>query len=365
MKKVFVSGCYDILHAGHLNFFKDAKALGNYLIVCFAGDKSLMKHKNRQPSIPQDHKFQLIKSIGIVDEVVVGENEDEEGLDFIDNIKLIKPQILAVTEDDKYKEKKAKVCADLGIAYVILPKTSPDLSKHSTSTIIQRIKAPDRVPLRVDFAGGWLDVPKFQIENSFIVNCAISPTVSLQKWNYETRSGLGGSGAWAILNGKCGVKSELELGCGWQDPAVIKETGLCVWRSGSFPVLELKMNGDFLKGLMALKYSGKNHDTPKNTNNARDFFLIKRAGKLAYDGVIKKDLNLIAKSINMSYAAQIGEGMEPLEEFEKAIAKKYCGGGWGGYCLYLFSRESDRDAFVSLESSNLAIEPFIENKFLD
>ena len=36
MKKVFVSGCYDILHAGHLQFFEEARALGDYLIVSFA-----------------------------------------------------------------------------------------------------------------------------------------------------------------------------------------------------------------------------------------------------------------------------------------------------------------------------------------
>jgi len=41
MKKVFISGCYDILHGGHIQFFKEARALGNHLTVCFASDQVL------------------------------------------------------------------------------------------------------------------------------------------------------------------------------------------------------------------------------------------------------------------------------------------------------------------------------------
>ena len=40
-----------------------------------------------------------------------------------------------------------------------------------------------------------------------------------------------------LLQGVCGVTSEIDIGVGWQDPAVIAETGLCVWRSGPLPSL--------------------------------------------------------------------------------------------------------------------------------
>lgn len=53
------------------------------------------------------------------------------------------------------------------------------------------------------------------------------------------KSRLGwGSGARALLNGRDGVDSEIDLGVGWQDPAAIRETGLRVWRSGPKPVLD-------------------------------------------------------------------------------------------------------------------------------
>ncbi len=92
------------------------------------------------------------------------------------------------------------------------------------------------IPLRVDFAGGWTDHPKFAWPGAFIVNCAITPFVSLDKWPYhKPGAGLGGSAAWDILNGGDGFTFEEENGAGWQDPAIIHETGLCVWRSGRAP----------------------------------------------------------------------------------------------------------------------------------
>ena len=74
MKTVLVSGCYDILHAGHVQFFSEAKALGDHLTVCFASDRVLWEHKRRRSSIPQEHKRTLLQSLAMVDSVVMGEN---------------------------------------------------------------------------------------------------------------------------------------------------------------------------------------------------------------------------------------------------------------------------------------------------
>ena len=100
MKKVFVSGCYDIIHAGHVQFFNEAKALGDHLTVCFARDDVLWLEKKRKSSLPTEHKKRVIHSLEMVDEVVVGENL-EKGLDFKDHFLRIKPQVFAVTKDDK------------------------------------------------------------------------------------------------------------------------------------------------------------------------------------------------------------------------------------------------------------------------
>ena len=60
MKKIFVSGCYDILHAGHIQFFEEARALGDHLTVSFASEDVLWFHKRRKPAIPDAHKKALI-----------------------------------------------------------------------------------------------------------------------------------------------------------------------------------------------------------------------------------------------------------------------------------------------------------------
>jgi cytidyltransferase-like protein len=265
MIRVFVSGCYDIIHAGHVQFFREARALGDHLTVCFASADVLWLHKQRRSSLPDDHKRAVLAALDPIDEVVVGEGL-EEGIDFRDHFLRLRPQILAVTEDDKWAPLKRALCAEVGARYVVLPKTPPKFSPVSTTQIVKFIRAPEAAPLRVDFAGGWLDVPRFARKGAFVVNCAISPTVSLRDWPYNRNAGLGGSGAWALLNGKDGVASELGLGVGWQDPAIISETGLCVWRSGPRPELELKHNGAFLRGRLALFWTGTDHDTPDLAN---------------------------------------------------------------------------------------------------
>lgn len=358
MIRVFVSGCYDILHAGHVQFFREARALGDHLTVCFASNDVLWHHKERRSSLPDEHKRALIAALEMVDEVVVGEGT-EQGVDFKDHFLRLRPDVLAVTDDDKYGPLKRALCAEVGARYVVMPKTPPQFPPISTTQIVKFIRAPEVAPLRVDFGGGWLDVPRLAREGAYIVNCAISPTVSLREWSYERNAGLGGSGAWALLNGKDGVGAELDLGVGWQDPAVIAETGLCVWRSGRRPVLDVKTSGEFLRGRMALRWTGSEHDTPGLVGGARDYDGIARAGATAREAVWQNSLTGLADAVRQSYAVQRGEGMAELNaDLPGALAWKYCGGGFGGYAVYLFAEPTQRDAACA--SAGLrAIEPYV------
>lgn len=355
MVKVFVSGCYDILHAGHLQFFEEARALGDHLTVSFANEDILWKHKGRRPSLPDDHKAELLRSLVMVDQVVAG-NGELQGLDFEPIFRLIKPDILAVTEDDQYGEIKEKLCEELGCRYVRLPKTLPKFGPISTTAIVNRISGVVEAPLRVDFGGGWLDVPKHARDGGFIVNCAISPKVSLKQWPYEQKAGLGGSGAWAMLNGKDSIQSELDLGVGWQDPAVIRETGVCVWKSGERPRLDFKRDGFFLEGCMGLLWTGKQHDTPGSVGFERNYDLIERAGAMAREAVMSESIAKLGEAVLISYLAQLGEGMEELPVIAGSVAHKYCGGGHGGYALYLFPSREARGAVPNL----VAIEPWCD-----
>ena len=345
-KSVFVSGCFDILHGGHVEFFRQAKSLGDKLIVCMPSDEVLFLHKKRNPYLILDHKINLIKELKMVDDVVVG-RDLEEGMNFRTVFRELKPDILAVTDDDKYEQIKRELCKEVGAEYVKLEKRL-DYAITSITDIYKRLHAPPEVPLRVDFAGGWLDVPRFAREDGYIVNCAISPLVSLRRWDYEKCSGLGGSGAYAELMGTSGVQSELNSGVGWQDPAISKETGLCVWASGKNPVLEIKVNPRFLNGHMALYWTGKPHTTIDYVDIKRDYDGIAEASRVAREAVIEYDFKKLCNAIYMSHAIQLDEGMDSLPFFGERVAK-YCGGGFGGYAVYIFDQRPEQDNLMKIE----------------
>lgn len=357
MKKVFVSGSFNVLHAGHLQFFREARALGDSLVVSFPPADLLWSVYGKKSVLEDVDKMELLSSLEMVDEVVLSTDEDAE-LSFLTAFRRVKPAVLAVTTDDLYMDAKRRLCEQEGVEFVVLEKTRPDGSTASSSAMVSRIKAPAHVPLRVDFAGGWLDVPDNAIPGEYVVNCSISPTVSLKEWNYRQGAGLGGSGGWSVLNGWDPVSSELGLGVGWQDPAVIAETGACVWQSGPRPVLDFKNTGEFLKGRMAVYDTRIKHDTPGLAGLKRDFRKIAKAARVARLGVQEKDINVLAVGVRLSYELQLSEGMDPLPPVGESIACKYCGGGHGGYALYLYETPEARAAALAQCEYLYPIEPY-------
>jgi hypothetical protein len=298
----------------------------------------------------------------MVDQVIVGKGM-KLGLDFEEDFLREKPDILAVTEDDLYGDIKRELCSRIGATYFVLPKTPPRFEPVSTSSIVQHIKAPNEVPLRVDFAGGWLDVPRHSRKGAYVVNCAVTPMVSLREWPYEKCAGMGGSGAWAMLDGRDPVQSELDLGVGWQDPAVISETGLCVWCSGERPVLDIKSTGNFLSGCMAIRYTNHPHNTPSVADCSRDYERIAQSSLIARAGVIEHNIETLAAGVALYYSVQLEEGMEPLQKIQGSIAQKYCGGGHGGYALYLFPNPEARSEALNADPQLMSVEPYCRKLF--
>lgn len=243
------------------------------------------------------------------------------------------------------------------------------------------------LPLRVDFAGGWLDVPRFAMEGACIVNMAISPLVTLTSrandgtllfgerrmvWVNPTAevqesvpcgSGLGTSAAWHMLNGRDADREEENQGCGWQDAAIIREGGLCVWSSGPKPHLFLRSTGAWLAGKLAIMWAGKSHGTSEAVMRPRDYDGIANASTLAAAAVESEDLDTLADAINQTYELQLAEGMDELPLMQPAgvrnigIASKYCGAGWGGFGVYLFETRELRDAAV-LAHGVMPVEPY-------
>ncbi|MBQ2868874.1 MAG: adenylyltransferase/cytidyltransferase family protein [Akkermansia sp.] len=357
MKKVFVSGAFNVLHAGHIRFFEDARKLGDYLIVSYPPADLLWKLYDKKSVLDDLDKKTVISSLSMVDEVVESTDEDVE-LSFRTAFLQTAPHVLAVTTDDQHMEAKRRFCESVGAEFVVLDKTEPQQGQTTSSQVLSRVKAPMHAPLRVDFAGGWLDVPENAMPGEYVVNCSISPTVSLKEWLYRQGAGLGGSGGWSVLNGWDPVKSELGLGVGWQDPAVIAETGACVWKSGGRPVLDFKNTGDFLKGCMAVYDTRVKHFTPGFAGYERSYERIAKAARIARLGVQQQDVAVLAVGVQMSYQLQLEEGMQPLPDIGCQLAHKYCGGGHGGYALYLYENQEARDAAVDACEDMYPVEPY-------
>ena len=87
-KKVFVSGCYDLLHSGHVEFFQQASHYGD-LYVGIGSDATYLEYKHRKPMFPQEERLFMVKNIKAVKEAYI--NEGSGVIDFLPT--LDKPQI--------------------------------------------------------------------------------------------------------------------------------------------------------------------------------------------------------------------------------------------------------------------------------
>lgn len=73
---VFTNGCFDILHAGHIDYLNKAKALGDVLLVAINSDSSMKKIKGeKRPIVPQNERAFIISNLKAVDYVTIFEEE--------------------------------------------------------------------------------------------------------------------------------------------------------------------------------------------------------------------------------------------------------------------------------------------------
>lgn len=89
-KIVFTNGCFDIIHAGHVDYLERAKKLGDILVVGLNSDNSVKRIKGKKrPINPQEQRAKVLSSLKPVDYVVIFEEDTPEKL-----IKAIKPDVL-------------------------------------------------------------------------------------------------------------------------------------------------------------------------------------------------------------------------------------------------------------------------------
>ena len=125
---VFTNGCFDIIHAGHIRYLKEAKALGDVLILGLNSDKSVSAIKPGRPVNPQDQRAEVLSSLEMVDYVTLFDEETPYEL-----IKFLQPDILVKGGDWK---KEDIVGFDIAKETYSLPY----IKGISTTEIIERIK---------------------------------------------------------------------------------------------------------------------------------------------------------------------------------------------------------------------------------
>jgi len=178
-KTVLVSGCYDLLHAGHIAFFKTASQYGK-LYVSIGKDENLLKLKGKKPYFSEEERVYMVGAVRYVTEAFVASGDGM--LDFEEDMKRLKPDYFVVNHDG-YTEEKKRLCEENNVELIVLDRIPEDgLPARSSSQSKKDLKFPYRLCL----AGGWLDQP-------WVSGVHGGPCIVAQIWpdyDFNDRSGM-------------------------------------------------------------------------------------------------------------------------------------------------------------------------------
>jgi rfaE bifunctional protein nucleotidyltransferase chain/domain len=128
---VFTNGCFDVLHRGHIEYLKESKKLGDYLIVGINSDASVKRLKgNDRPLYNQWDRKLFLEELRCVDEVIIFDEDNP-----IELIKKIKPDILTKGGDNEID----KVPGHDLVKTIILPF----VDGYGTSKLLRRLEDKD------------------------------------------------------------------------------------------------------------------------------------------------------------------------------------------------------------------------------
>ena len=185
VKKVFVSGCYDLLHSGHIEFFRQAAAYGD-LYVGIGSDDTILHYKGHKTMYPEEERLFMVKAIRYVKEAYI--NKGSGIMDFIPTLDIVHPDILVVNADGASEEKK-KLCQQRGMEYIVLERTPHEgMSARSSTSLKQdlKLKTPlnnkEGLPTRLDLAGTWIDQPYVScMASGWAITISLLPTFEIRE----------------------------------------------------------------------------------------------------------------------------------------------------------------------------------------
>jgi cytidyltransferase-like protein len=369
-KKVFVSGCFDLLHSGHIVFLREAAQYGD-LYVGIGSDKTISDLKGRKTINSEEERLYILDALTCVHQVKI--NSGSGILDFLGDMKLLNPDIFIVNEDGHTPDKE-QICKDIGIEYKVL-KRIPYANLPVRSTTSLRKETP--IPYRIDLAGTWIDQPYVSKYGSgWAITASIEPTL-----DFNERSGMATSTrkkAIELWNDNLPMENPEKLAkilfrydndpgtkdvSGSQDSIGITMPGINrffyekekYWPSKFETISDLSV----IKWLEDRLYMVTLWPRPsefvvlENTNISQDNVKkLTDAAEMAWDGLIRKDIKYFARGFSDSFSSQITMFPKMMNDKiakiidthrDKALSWKLSGAGGGGY-LILISEEEIRNA---------------------
>ncbi len=370
-KKVFVSGCFDMLHSGHIAFLQEASQFGD-LYIGLGSDKTIKELKGRETINSEEERVYILSALACVHKAFV--NKGSGLMDFLDDIRILRPDIFVVNEDGHSPEKE-ELCREMNIEYKVL-KRIPHAKLPPRSTTALRAVKP--MPYRIDLAGTWIDQPYVsKYYPGAAITASIEPTIE-----FNERSGMATSTrkkAIELWNDHLPLEKPEKLAktlfrydndpgtkevSGSQDSIGIAMPGINrfyyerekYWPSGFETISDLKTIKWLEERLYMLTLWPRPEgydvlsDTSINTENVRK---LTGAADKTWEGLISTDFKKFTEGFLDSFHSQVrmfpkmmtAEIQKIIDSYcRKAAAWKLSGAGGGGY-LIMISEEKIPNTF--------------------
>ncbi len=127
-KVVFTNGCFDIVHAGHVRYLREAKKLGDVLVIGLNSDASVLRIKPGRPVVPEAQRAEVLTALDMVDFITLFDEDTPYEL-----LKNLRPDVLVKGGDWKPED-------IVGSDIVPVTKSLPYFEGMSTTEIIEKIR---------------------------------------------------------------------------------------------------------------------------------------------------------------------------------------------------------------------------------
>jgi cytidyltransferase-like protein len=364
-KKVMVSGCYDLLHAGHITFFKTAAKYGE-LHVFVGQDENIKMLKGKAPYFSQEERRYMVDAVKYVKNAYIASGSGM--LDFEPDMKVMKPDFFIVNSDG-YTPDKKRICEENGVELVVLERIPEEgLPARSSSSSKKELKFPYRLCL----AGGWMDQPWVsEVHPGSVVVAQIWPTqdfndrsgmatssrsVGIELWGDQLPAGDPLRNAQLLFGAENPPGSEYISGSQDQIGLLVPGISRLAYNGSYWPEkienIVDKETCEWLSGVLHLvplqpRPEGYNPIFRKNLEP----HLVKRLGESGvncFDAIQKRNVNLLGEAMKETFLvwSEMLPDTVPLwvmEEMENNYFPKYPGaitsGSGGGYIVFPSEKE--------------------------